>query len=121
MAGSKWDEKKFRAGPDPRRVGKRAGTRWKLQTGFIADLAADWEEHGAGVIRIVRAEEPSKYLSIIASLMPRELAIEASVASDLDDDMLAQMFETLRQQLLAQAGAEPTKLLELKNDHARVD
>ena len=69
----------------------------------------------------MRAEEPSKYLSIVASLMPRELAIEASVASDLDDDTLAQMIETLRQQLLAQAGVEPTKLLELKNDYARVD
>ena len=121
MPGSKWDEKKFKPGPDPRRIGRPAGSRDRLQRQFLYELAEDFEKHGAGVIRICRVEEPVKYLTIVASLMPRELSLEHSVASDLDDDMLAQMIETLRQQLLAQAGAEPTKLLELKNDHARVD
>jgi hypothetical protein len=121
VSNPKWEEKKFKPGPDPRRIGRPAGSRDRLQRQFLYELAEDFEKHGAGVIRICRAEEPVKYLTIVASLMPRELSLEHSVASDLDDDTLAQMIEHLRQQLLTQAGTEPTKLLELKNDHTRVD
>jgi hypothetical protein len=91
--------------------GRPAGSRDRLQRQFLYALAEDFEKHGEGAIRICRVEDPVRYLTIVASLMPRELSLEHSVASDLDDDVLSQMIEHLRQQLLAQSGVEPTKLI----------
>ena len=124
MAGgnSKWEEKKFKPGPDARRVGRPAGSRDRLQRQFLYALAEDFEQHGEGAIRICRVEDPVRYLTIVASLMPRELNLAHSIAADLDDGALEQTLDYIRQQLLAQSGVEPQKLIEMENDHAhRVD
>ena len=123
MAGgnSMWEEKKFKPGPDARRTGRPAGIRNRLNTAFLQDLLDEWHEHGRAALRIMRAEEPAMFVRTVASLVPRELILEHGIAADLDDDLLEQMIEALRQQLLVQTGAEPAKLLELKNDCARVD
>jgi hypothetical protein len=68
------------------------------------------------------SRDPVRYLTIVASLMPRELSLEHSIAADLDDGLLEQMIEHLRQQLLAQSGVEPQKLIEAKeNGYARIE
>jgi hypothetical protein len=122
MAGTGWDQKKFKPGPDARRTGRAAGFKSHLNKAFLSDLLDEWHEHGRAALRIMRAEEPAMFVRVVASLVPRELILEHGIASDLDDDTLAQMIETLRLQLLEQAGAEPVKLLENNNDYAhRVD
>ncbi|MFZ2142726.1 MAG: hypothetical protein WAV78_38290 [Xanthobacteraceae bacterium] len=122
MAGTVWDQKKFKPGPDARRTGRPAGIRNHLNKAFLQDLLDEWHEHGRAALRIMRAEEPAMFVRVVASLVPRELILEHGIAADLDDDLLEQMIENLRQQLLTQAGAEPQKLLEAKeNDYARVD
>jgi hypothetical protein len=93
-----------------------------LQRQFLYALAEDFEQHGEGAIRICRVEDPVRYLTIVASLMPRELNLAHSIAADLDDGALEQTLDYVRQQLLAQSGVEPQKLIEMENDHAhRVD
>src|SRR5262249_40057119 len=57
-------------------VGRPVGAKNKLSRAFREALLADFEEHGANAIRVVRTEEPAKYLSIIASLEPRQLRYE---------------------------------------------
>jgi hypothetical protein len=124
MAGGnpKWEEKKFKPGPDARRVGRPAGSRDRLQRQFLYALAEDFDKHGEGAIRICRVEDPVRYLTIVASLMPRELNLAHSIAADLDDSALEQTLDYIRQQLLAQSGVEPQKLIEVKkNDCARID
>src|SRR5262245_6299161 len=81
--------------PPPPSHGRPRGSRNRLRGGFLADLAADWEAHGADVIRIVRIEEPATYLRLVASLMPRELAI-GTAAADLNDDELDDLTSALR-------------------------
>jgi hypothetical protein len=76
--------------------GRRAGSRNKLQTDFLVALAADFAEHGAGVIRIARIEKPVEYLKVIASVLPRELQIETSALSDMSDEDLAASLATLQ-------------------------
>jgi hypothetical protein len=73
--------------PPPPSHGRPRGSRNRLRGAFLADLAADWEAHGAEVICIVRIQEPGTYPKIVASLLPREMKIE-SVVSDLRDDEL---------------------------------
>src|SRR5262245_2339391 len=92
--------------PPPPSHGRPRGSRNRLRGGFLADLAADWQEHGAEVIRIVRIEKPATYLKIVASLMPREMSIE-SVVSDMRDDELDELIEALRERHEALMQAAP--------------
>jgi hypothetical protein len=77
--------------------GRPVGAKNKLQRDFLEALAKDFAEHGEGVIRIVRAEEPVKYFQIVASLMPRELAVEHNQLGDLSDDEVAALLEHVKE------------------------
>jgi len=47
--------------------GRRKGARDRIGTAFLEELAKDFEEHGAGIIKIARIERPTEYLKIVAS------------------------------------------------------
>ena len=76
--------------------GRRAGARNKLTTTFLQALAADFEEGGAAAIKIARIEDPVRYVAIIASLMPKELAIEHNQLGDLSDEELNVLLSHVR-------------------------
>jgi hypothetical protein len=88
--------KVFQPGNDGHGGGRRAGSRNKLQTDFLEALAADFAEHGAGVIRIARVEKPIEYLKVIASVLPKEFVVEQSVLVDLSDEELGQHIALLQ-------------------------
>jgi hypothetical protein len=44
-------------------------------------FAADFEGHGADVIKIVRVEKPHEYLKTAAYLMPKEVSMSLTSAS----------------------------------------
>jgi hypothetical protein len=69
--------------------GRPAGARNKLATKFLWDLLAEWEQHGAGVLRICRIERPIEFAKIVASTLPKEFTIEPSALADLSDEDLA--------------------------------
>jgi hypothetical protein len=77
--------------------GRPAGARNKLQAKFVEALAKDFEEHGAGIINIVRIEQPATYLKIIASVLPKEFQIGATPVDDLTEEETAAALETIRQ------------------------
>ena len=85
--------------------GRRAGARNKLQTKLLEELAVDFEQHGAGVIRICRIEKPVEYLKVIASVLPKELVVEQGVLTDLSDEELAAHIALL-QRMQARASAD---------------
>ena len=89
------------------------GSRNKLTSAFLADLVADWEEHGAAAIRICRIEDPVAYCKLVASTLPRDLHIETTKVTDLDDAELNRMIEMLRERALA-ARQEQPQLVEVK-------
>jgi hypothetical protein len=77
--------------------GRQPGTRNKLQGNLITELAKDFEEHGAGVIRIVRAEKPVEYLKIIVSTLPKEFLIsETSPLNEMSDEELDTFIQLVR-------------------------
>jgi hypothetical protein len=77
--------------------GRRAGARNKLTTRFLQALAADFEEGGAAAIKIARIEDPVRYVAIIASLMPKELAIEHNQLGELTDEELSALLAHVRE------------------------
>jgi len=58
--------------------GRVKGSRNKLSMTFVEALAKEFEEHGAEAIRIMRMENPSDFLKIIAAVIPKEFVGELS-------------------------------------------
>ena len=63
----------------PKSGGRTRGARNKLSVAFLEAFAADFEQHGEEVIKIVRIERPHEYLKVAAYLMPKEFTGEAAI------------------------------------------
>jgi transcriptional regulator CtsR len=92
------------------RGGRPAGTRNRLSSAFLEDLLAEWREHGKGAIRIMRTEEPSAFVRVVASTLPKEFTIE-NVMSDVTDEQLDDVIARIKEQMLT---AREPKLIEAK-------
>ncbi|MGZ5141621.1 MAG: hypothetical protein ACXWCX_27820 [Burkholderiales bacterium] len=80
------------------RGGRRAGARNKLQTDFLRDLAEAWALEGKGALRIMVKEEPSMFVQVCASLMPKEVAVDVSgPLADLSDDELLEALQAVKE------------------------
>ena len=53
-------------------AGRPKGSKHKLQTSFWNDLHRTWKENGAEALRWVAENDPSTFVRVCASLMPRE-------------------------------------------------
>ncbi len=107
--------------------GRPKGARNKLARTFLEDCYADWQEHGAAAIKVMRMEDPAGYCKMMASLVPRELELTSTVLTELsDDDLEATIQLLLRQKLESNANtidgvavaAAPPKLMEPINGQA---
>jgi hypothetical protein len=100
----------------PGHTGKPKGARNKLTNDFLVALAADFAEHGAKAIKIMRIEEPAAYVKVVASILPKEITFE-NATTDMDDDALEELIVRIREHLLTQRQEEPV-LIEAKADVA---
>ena len=91
--------------------GRPLGSRNRLCKAMLEDLAADWREGGAAAVKMMRIENPSGYVKVMASILPKELLFE-NTATELDDDQLAELIGHIREQLVARN--EPLQLTEMK-------
>jgi hypothetical protein len=69
--------------------GRPRGTRPKLAEAFIAELHADFLEHGVATIEKVRQTRPAQYLQLIASILPRDVNVSVSAVESMSDDELS--------------------------------
>lgn len=61
--------------------GRPKGSRNKFTELFLKDFLADWEVAGALAIQSCRLEDPSTYLRIAASLLPRDIDLKQSTSN----------------------------------------
>ena len=87
----------------PKTGGRAKGARNKLSQAFLEAFAADFEEHGAEVIKIVRIEKPHEYLKTAAYLMPKEFEITETHLMEIPDHELDAFIEFARQRLAERA------------------
>lgn len=62
----------FRPGQSGNPKGRPEGSRNRLTENFLREMADDFAQHGKAAIVKVREEDPSKYLSVVAQLVPKE-------------------------------------------------
>ena len=79
---------RWKPGQSGNSAGRPIGSRSKFSEAMVADFAADWNEHGAGVLERVRMTDPATYLRVAAVLVPKELnvAVEQKTPGGLDVD-----------------------------------
>ena len=81
--------------------GKPVAARNKLQGDFVKALADDFAMHGEKAIQEMRKNDPSGYIRIIASLMPKEFEAQRPLDEFADDELDAAI-TTIRAILAAQ-------------------
>lgn len=54
-------------------AGRPKGSRHKLEEAFLADLSADWNDHGPEAIAEAREKDPVGYVKVVASLLPKKV------------------------------------------------
>lgn len=76
-------------------IGRPKGSRNKLGEEFVDALYADFQQYGADVIARVREEKPDAYLKVVASLMPKEVKLDAKAALyDMSDAELMAIIQS---------------------------
>jgi len=96
---------RFKPGHIQRGGGRRKGSRDRIATALLEEIAKDFEAHGADAVKIARVERPVEYLRVVASLLPKEFEITTTtIANELTDDELEALIEHARQQRELAAG-----------------
>jgi hypothetical protein len=89
-------------------AGRPKGSRNKLSEEFVAELYADWCEHGAVALKTVRETRPDVYVKVIASLLPHK--VEAEITEKIHEDRVAE-----RERLIADYEAKHGPVSEALN------
>lgn len=84
--------------------GKPVGTRNSIQAAFLKALAADFGAHGAAAIVACREKDPGRYITIVASLLPKQ-AEQTLPLDEVTDAELVAGIALLRARLAAADGA----------------
>jgi hypothetical protein len=99
-------------------VGRPRGSRNVFSDQFFKDLIAVWNEHGLEAMRKTALEEPSRFVSIAGSLIPREVAMSIAPAGpkglSTDDWRLVTLaVKAIREAMPDSATRPPGEVLEL--------
>ena len=62
-------------------AGRRPGSRNKFAEQFVAAYQADFEVYGAAVLEKVRTDDPSTYLRVAATILPKEALLSLMPAT----------------------------------------
>jgi hypothetical protein len=88
--------------------GRPKGSKHKLSEGFIQALVDDFEAHGGKTIQRMREDDPSGYIRVIASLMPKQIGIERPL-DGLTDAELEEAIALLRAMSKEASMADPER------------
>ena len=102
------DEKtgRFLPGTCGKLGGRPLGSRHKLSAKFLADFHAAWETYGVAALQKVAERDPSTFVRVAASLLPRKVEIERIELTD--EQLEAHITELAKELGLALGPADRT-------------
>lgn len=81
--------------------GRPKGSRTRFAEAFVNDFMRDWEQHGTKVLKDTREKDPSAYLRVAASIIPKQMELKGDKAQidrileNYDDAQLKQLIAGL--------------------------
>ena len=99
--------KKGHTGP-----GRPKGARNKFSEDYVEAFAADFEEHGAKVIELIRIEQPAVYLKLAAMLVPKDFNLKHSGDVTIQIVDYADIDKQADSERIASNGSVPISLVE---------
>jgi len=74
----------WKKGQSGNALGRPVGARAKFSEAAMANLLDDWTTHGPAVLAKVRAEDPSTYLRVAFSTIPKDVQIAIENRGPMD-------------------------------------
>src|SRR4030081_168461 len=81
----------FKPGTSGNPRGRPKGSRHRISEAFLAELSADFDQHGAAALRMAREAHPAAYIRVIASLLPKQSEKWPNPLQDLTDEELSKL------------------------------
>lgn len=95
----------FKPGQSGNPLGRPQGARSKFSEAACADALADWTANGATTLERVRLTDPSTYLRVLFSIIPKDIAVSIENRTGPMDSAEMQMMRRLVGLIQATANA----------------
>jgi hypothetical protein len=102
--------KPFNQGQSGNPKGRPKGARNRLGTQFLEALEADFNQHGAKAIALVREKKPEVYMRVVADSLPKEANINVE-AGEAFVELWRKISEGLGDELADRLGEAPSVLV----------
>ena len=81
----------FKPGPEwtGNAFGRPKGSKVKLSEDFLRDLLDAWGKYGVEALRAAATEKQSDFCKMVASLMPKEIAVKNELSEFTDEQLAA--------------------------------
>lgn len=104
--------------------GRPLGARSQFSNSFLRDLAASWSDCGPDVLARVAASDPSRYLAVCSTLIPRDVqvSIEQQHPGGLSPDdwqLACSVFQAVKEALPNANSRQPGEVLKFVADAIR--
>jgi len=106
---SEMEKFKWQPGASPNPKGRPKGSRNKLGEEFLSDMLAVWNERGKEAIEATAKDHPDRFVSIVASILPKELNVNTNPTDKMSDEDLERAIAGL-ESFLRSAGIDTSSL-----------
>jgi len=100
---------KWKPGQSGNPLGRPQGARSKFSEQACADALSDWTANGKTTLERVRATDPSTYLRVLFSIIPKDIAVSIENRTGPMDSVEMQMMRRLVAMIRATADAVDTE------------